>query len=108
MVDFANKCVNETIQLIKDGKQFAILMPVSLTSEIARLENVDGQRVHDIEIAKTVASMSKIVLASSAETWLISCPARTGIQPFLQQRHGRTWHEQSAGDLLQFISRDAS
>ena len=73
-IDDVNKCVNETIQLIKDGKQFAILMPISLTSEIARLENVDGQRVHDIETAKKVASMSKIVLASSSETWLVSCP----------------------------------
>jgi hypothetical protein len=46
-MDGVNKCVNETIQLIKDGKNFAILMPVALTSEIARLENVNGQRVHD-------------------------------------------------------------
>ncbi len=67
-IDDINKCVNKTIQLIKDGKHFAILMPMSLTNEIARLENVDGQRVHDIEIAKKVASMSKIVLASSSET----------------------------------------
>ncbi len=72
-IDDVNKCANETIQLIKDGKHFAILMPISLTSEIARLENVDGQRVHDIETAKKVASMSKIVLASSSETWLVSC-----------------------------------
>ena len=76
-IDDVNKCVNETIQLIKDGKHFAILMPISLTSEIARLENVDGQRVHDIETAKKVASMSKIVLASSSETWLVSCPGPT-------------------------------
>ncbi len=52
-------------------------MPISLTSEIARLENVDGQRVHDIETAKKVASMSKIVLASSSERWLASCPGPT-------------------------------
>ncbi len=89
-IDDVNKCVNETIQLIKDGKHFAILMPISLTSEIARLENVDGQRIHDIlETAKKVAFMSKIVLASSSETWLISKLPWTGVQPFLQQRHGR-------------------
>jgi hypothetical protein len=53
-------------------------MPIiSLTSEIVRLENVDGQCVHDIETAKKVASMSKIVLASSSETWLVSCPGPT-------------------------------
>jgi hypothetical protein len=36
-VDDVNKCVNEIIQLIKGNKNFAILMPVSVTSEIARL-----------------------------------------------------------------------
>jgi hypothetical protein len=76
-IDDANKCVNETIQLINNRKHFAILMPISLTSEIARLENVDGQRVHDIETAKKIASMSKIVLASGSETWLVSCPEPT-------------------------------
>ncbi len=38
-------------------------MPVSLTSEIARLENVDGQRMHDLDMAKKV--------------WLIHCPGPT-------------------------------
>ncbi len=66
-IDDVNKCVNETIQLIKDGKHFAILMPVSLTSEIARLENVEGQRMHDLDMANKVAAMSKIVMASSSE-----------------------------------------
>ncbi len=73
-IDDVNKCVNETIQLIKDGKHFAILMPVSLTSEIARLENVDGQRKHDLDTADKIAAMSKIVMASSSEVWPINCP----------------------------------
>ncbi len=34
---------HDTKQLIKDGKSFAILMPASVTSEIARLENKDGK-----------------------------------------------------------------
>jgi hypothetical protein len=39
-VDDVNKCVNEVVQFIKeDNKNFAILMPVSVTSEMARLEN---------------------------------------------------------------------
>ncbi len=46
-VDDVNKCVIETIQLIKDKKNFAILMPVSVTSEIARLENIKGERCFD-------------------------------------------------------------
>jgi hypothetical protein len=73
-IDDVNKCVNETIQLINDGKHFAILMPVSLTSEIARLENVDGQRVHDLDTTNKVAAMSKVVMASSSEVWLVNCP----------------------------------
>jgi hypothetical protein len=38
-IDDVNKCVSETIQLIKDGKIFAILMPISLslTSESTTL-----------------------------------------------------------------------
>jgi hypothetical protein len=72
-INDVNKCVNETIQLIKDGKHFAILMPVSLTSEIARLENVEGQRMHDLDMANKVAAMSKIVMASSSEVWLLNC-----------------------------------
>jgi hypothetical protein len=73
-VDDVNKCVSEITQLIKDNKYFAILMPVSVTSEIARLENKDGQRCHDKELALKVSAMSKITLASSAEVWLISLP----------------------------------
>ena len=67
--------VNDTKQLIKDGKSFAILMPVSVTSEIARLENKDGERCHDKELAIKVSVMSKITtLASSSEVWLINIP----------------------------------
>ena len=66
-VDDVNKCVVETIQLIKDGENFAILMPVSVTSEIARLENVEGEKRFDKEMAIKVSAMSKITLASSSE-----------------------------------------
>ncbi len=59
-VDNVNKCVVETIQLMKDGKNFAILMPVSVTSELARLENVKGERCFDKEMAIKVSAMSKI------------------------------------------------
>jgi hypothetical protein len=62
------------MQLIKDNKSFAILMPVSVTSEIARLENKDGQRRHDKELALKVKAMSKITLASSSEVCLINLP----------------------------------
>ena len=50
-------------------------MPVSVTYEIARLENDNnGERCHDLELAKKVSGMSKITLASSAEVWLINLP----------------------------------
>jgi hypothetical protein len=42
------------------------LMPLSLVPEISRLENVEGARVHDEEVARKVDALSKIVLPSSA------------------------------------------
>ncbi len=66
-VDDVNKCVKEVRQLLEEDKSFAILMLVSITSEIARLENKDGQRCHDESLAIKVKSMSKITLASSSE-----------------------------------------
>jgi hypothetical protein len=74
-VDDVNKSVNEVVKLIGDNKNFAVLMPISVTSEIARLEIDDnGERCHDLELAKKVSGMSKITLASSAEVWLINLP----------------------------------
>ena len=63
-VDDVNKSVNEVAKLISDNKNFAVLMPISVTSEIARLENDNnGARCHDLELAKKVSAMSKITLA---------------------------------------------
>jgi hypothetical protein len=73
-IDDVNKSVNEVVKLIKGDKSVAELMPISVTSEIARLENVDGERCHDLEPAKRVSAMSKITLASSVEVWLINLP----------------------------------
>jgi hypothetical protein len=42
-IDGVNKSVNEVVKLVRDNKHFAVLMPISVTSEIARLENVDGE-----------------------------------------------------------------
>ena len=70
-----NKSVNEVVKLISENKSFAVLMPISVTSEIARLENdKNGDRCHDLELAKKVSGMSKITLASSAEVWLVNLP----------------------------------
>ncbi len=45
-----------------------------MSVDIAKLENVDGERCHDLELAKQVSVMSKITQASSAEVWLINLP----------------------------------
>ena len=77
-VDDVNKSVNEVVKLIRDNKSFAVLMPISVTSEIARLENDNnGERCHDLELATKVSGMSKITLASSAEVWLINLPGES-------------------------------
>ncbi len=76
-IDDVNKSVNEVVKLIKENKHFAVLMPISVTSEIAGLENVDGERCHDLDLAKKVSAMSKITLASSAELWLINLPGES-------------------------------
>ncbi len=51
-----------------------MLVPILVTSEIARLENVEGERRHDLELATKVSRMSKITSASGAEVWLINLP----------------------------------
>ncbi len=38
---------------------------------------MDGQRMYDLDMAKKVSAISKIVMASSAEVWLIHCPGPT-------------------------------
>jgi hypothetical protein len=68
----ANSVIKEVLQLLAQNKQFAILMPLSLVSELARLENIEQSRVYDQNIAQKVESLSKIILRSSAQLWLIS------------------------------------
>jgi hypothetical protein len=93
-VDDVNKCVKEITQLLEEDKSFAILMPVSITSEISRLENKDGQRCHDENLAIKVKSMSKITLASSSEVWLINLPGTIKLAANLSIPH----HEGAGGE----------
>ncbi len=67
-----NKVVDLRRMLIKEGKQFAILIPVSIVGEIARLENIDNIRDYDMELTSSVEKLSRIILAQDAEMWLIS------------------------------------
>jgi hypothetical protein len=73
-VDDVNRSVNEVVKLIQGDKHFAVLMPISVTSEITRLENIEGERWHELDLATKVNNMSKITLAPSTEVWLINLP----------------------------------
>ena len=68
----ANGVVQEVLHLIKNDRQFAVLMPLSLVPELSRLENSGGNQAHDLDVARKVDSLSKIVLPSSAQVWLIN------------------------------------
>ena len=57
---------------------FAVLTPLTLLPEIARLENdKNGNTQYDSKLAAEVSKLSKVVFASTAECWLISCPGMT-------------------------------
>ncbi len=68
----ANSVIKEVLQLLAQNRQFAILMPLSLVLELARLENSEQSRVYNQNIAQKVESLSKIILPSSTQLWLIS------------------------------------
>ena len=67
----AEKSVDEVKELLSSDKQFAILLPTELLSEISRGENDHGNGTHDGELEKQIHSLSKIVLSQEGETWLI-------------------------------------
>jgi hypothetical protein len=71
-VEDVNKVVSQCRNLIANGKQFAVLMPVSIAGEIARSENSGGERHYDDELLKKVEGLSRIILAQDAEMWLVS------------------------------------
>ncbi len=71
-VEDVNKVVSQCRNLIANGKQFAVLMPVSIAGEIARLENSGGERQYDDELLKKVEGLSRIILAQDAEMWLVN------------------------------------
>ncbi len=71
-IEDVNKVVDLCMMLIKEGKQFAILISTSIVGEIARLENNDSERNYDSELISSVEKLSKIILAQDAEMWLIS------------------------------------
>ncbi len=68
----ANSVIKEVLQLLKQNRSFAMLMPLSLVPELSRLENKGDIRAYDQHVARKVQALSKIVLSSSAQVWLIS------------------------------------
>jgi hypothetical protein len=63
--------VREIRELISSGKAFAVLTPISLIAQIAR-----GCSKEDMDeaIAEKVDQMAKIVMAATADAWLIHLP----------------------------------
>ena len=47
-------------------------MPLSLVPELSRLENSGGAQAHDLDVARKVDALSKIILPSSAQVWLVN------------------------------------
>jgi hypothetical protein len=67
----AGKAADEVKQLLASDKQFAILLPTGLLSEISREENSNGMEIHNKEIERQIHDLNKIVLSQEGETWLV-------------------------------------
>jgi hypothetical protein len=63
--------VREICELIKSGKEFVVLTPISLIPQIARGFKEEGK---DEAVAEKVNHMTKIGIASTADAWLIHTP----------------------------------
>jgi hypothetical protein len=67
----AEKSLDEVKGLLASNKQFAVLLPTGLLSEISRGENVQGKGLYDQEVEEQIFNLSKIVLSQEGETWLV-------------------------------------
>jgi hypothetical protein len=67
----ADTGVREIREVINSGKAFAVLTPISLLPQIARGTN-KGEM--DERIAEKVNRMTKIIMAATADVWLIHIP----------------------------------
>jgi hypothetical protein len=67
----ADTGVREIRELIASGKSFAALTSISLIPQIARGVNESDM---DEGIALKVSQMTKLVMASTADAWLINLP----------------------------------
>jgi hypothetical protein len=67
----AEKSLDEVKGLLASNKQFAVLLPTGLLSEISRGENIQGKGLYDQEVEEQIYNLSKIVLSQEGETWLV-------------------------------------
>ena len=70
-VNHAEKIIEEIKEMIFSDKQFAVLVPTGLISEIARMEDVNGIPTYDRKIEEMIFGLSKIVLSQTNDTWLL-------------------------------------
>ncbi len=74
----ADTGVREIRELIASGKYFAVLISISLIPQIARGVNASDM---DEEIALKVDQMTKLVMAATADAWLINLPVHHVFYP---------------------------
>ncbi len=67
----ADTGVREIRELVASGKPFAVLISMSLIPQIVRGVNASDM---DEEIALKVDQMTKLVMAATADAWLINLP----------------------------------
>ncbi len=57
--------------MIFSDKQFAVLIPTGIISEIARVEDTNGIPTYDRKVEELIFELSKIVLSQTNDTWLL-------------------------------------
>jgi hypothetical protein len=70
-VNHAEKIIEEIKERIFSDKQFAVLIPTGIISEIARMEDTNGIPTYDRKIEEFIFGLSKIVLSQTNDTWLL-------------------------------------
>ncbi len=77
-----------------------LFIPVSIAGEIARLENINGDRRYDDEMLRSVEGLSKIILAKDAEMWLLNIPSHR-INEFVSTNH-QGLNEAQSMEVIQY------
>ncbi len=63
----------EVVDLLKENKQFAMLCPIGIISQLSRSENRENnQWSYDKDIDQLVIGLSKLVLSHDNQVWLIN------------------------------------